>query len=239
MQDLGCPLLYNPAEELNMHNPRGLRVRHSAPCGLKSILMCLSRATVLAEPEDTLEFLTSHAQRMLESRSDNSRDTDEAVFQYQVEWEKTSLPDIWEKMNSGSRPVSSPPPAPPPSPLTPPTSPPPPALLRSKLPCEENVKPWQFRGFKKKKKPLPSISQKASAKNVKKEQKPTNRFCLGDFICRLNDCPYHKHIEEPKSTETAKTVKTRKAAIDPWLIYRAPSGYILDPELRRTRSTRT
>ncbi len=61
---------------------------NSTPYGVKSLLECMSRATLLAQPDDIPEFLSTHVDQMTHFRGEDSRDTKEVAFQYQEQWGK-------------------------------------------------------------------------------------------------------------------------------------------------------
>lgn len=46
----------------------------------------MSRATLLAQPSDIPEFLSTHVDQMAHFRGAESRDTKEVAFQYQEQW---------------------------------------------------------------------------------------------------------------------------------------------------------
>ncbi|CAG5867633.1 unnamed protein product [Menidia menidia] len=59
---------------------------NSTPYGVKSLLECMSRASLLAQPDNIPRFLSTHVKKMLESRDDDSRDIKEVAFGYQEQW---------------------------------------------------------------------------------------------------------------------------------------------------------
>ncbi|XP_033181851.1 proteoglycan 4-like isoform X1 [Anabas testudineus] len=62
----------------------------ASPYGLKSMMECLSRATLLSQPEDIPDFLTKYMSGLINFR-DSGHETDPKLlcFQYQEQWEKT------------------------------------------------------------------------------------------------------------------------------------------------------
>nr|XP_046231943.1 uncharacterized protein LOC124052079 [Scatophagus argus] len=60
---------------------------NSTPYGVKSLLECMSRATLLAQPDDVPKFLSTHVDEMIHFRDEESRDTKEVAFQFQDQWE--------------------------------------------------------------------------------------------------------------------------------------------------------
>lgn len=60
----------------------------SVPFGLKSLLECMCRALLLAQPEDTMGFLSSYLHSMVDHREDDSQCVTEVIFDYQKQWGK-------------------------------------------------------------------------------------------------------------------------------------------------------
>ncbi|KAI9534888.1 hypothetical protein NQZ68_010274 [Dissostichus eleginoides] len=57
------------------------------PYGVKCLLECMTRATLLAQPDDIPEFLSTHVDEMRHHvRDDGSRDNKEVAFCYEEQW---------------------------------------------------------------------------------------------------------------------------------------------------------
>uniref|UniRef100_A0A8C4HTD5 RIIa domain-containing protein n=1 Tax=Dicentrarchus labrax TaxID=13489 RepID=A0A8C4HTD5_DICLA len=66
-----------------------MSANNSTPYGVKSLLECISRATLLAEPDDIPQFLSTHVDEMTRVRDTELRDTKEVAFRYQEQWGKS------------------------------------------------------------------------------------------------------------------------------------------------------
>ncbi|XP_006796887.1 uncharacterized protein LOC102779948 [Neolamprologus brichardi] len=67
---------------------------NSTPHGLKSLLESLSRAALLAQPDDIPRFLCAHVENMIKFSDDQQlKDIIEVIFRYQCQWEKTFFKD--------------------------------------------------------------------------------------------------------------------------------------------------
>lgn len=61
----------------------------SAPYGLKTLLECMSRAVLLAQPDDIAGFLSTHMEEMIRYREKNlMTDIKDNAFDYQEQWER-------------------------------------------------------------------------------------------------------------------------------------------------------
>lgn len=69
--------------------PSKMSASNFTPYGVKSLLECMSRATLLAQPDDIPEFLSTHVDKMTHVRDEESRDTKEVTFQYEEQWGKS------------------------------------------------------------------------------------------------------------------------------------------------------
>lgn len=53
---------------------------------LHSLLECLSRATLLAQPDDVLIFLTRHVEKIINSRNGDFTDPKHEAYCYEEQW---------------------------------------------------------------------------------------------------------------------------------------------------------
>ena len=66
-----------------------MNTRKSLPYGMKSLLECMSRATLLTQPDDTPKFLSTHVNEMTHFSKEESRDIKDVAFRYQEQWGKS------------------------------------------------------------------------------------------------------------------------------------------------------
>lgn len=65
---------------------------NSTPHGLKSLLESLSRAALLAQPDDIPRFLCAHVENMIKFSDDQQlKDIIEVIFRYQCQWGKCDV----------------------------------------------------------------------------------------------------------------------------------------------------
>lgn len=62
---------------------------NSTPYGVKSLLECMCRATLLAQPDDIPEFMSTYVDKMAHFRDEDSRDIKEVAYRYQEQWGKS------------------------------------------------------------------------------------------------------------------------------------------------------
>lgn len=76
---------------------------NSTPHGLKSLLESLSRATLLAQPDDIPRFLCAHVENMIKFSDDQQlKDIIEVIFRYQCQWGKCDVFNVKKECPNGS-----------------------------------------------------------------------------------------------------------------------------------------
>lgn len=58
----------------------------STPYGVKTLLECMARAALLAQPEDISTFLTLYLKNMFRSRTEDGKDIKVVAFDYEEDW---------------------------------------------------------------------------------------------------------------------------------------------------------
>uniref|UniRef100_A0A3B5ADB9 RIIa domain-containing protein n=1 Tax=Stegastes partitus TaxID=144197 RepID=A0A3B5ADB9_9TELE len=63
----------------------------SIPYGFRSLLECLARAALLAQPDNLEQFMCTHITNMVRSRVEDCNDPKEVAFSHQEQWERMIL----------------------------------------------------------------------------------------------------------------------------------------------------
>ncbi|XP_031610509.1 uncharacterized protein LOC116331831 [Oreochromis aureus] len=232
---------------------------NSTPHGLKSLLECLSRAALLAQPDDIPRFLCAHVENMIKFRDDEQlKDINEVIFRYQCQSEQTFFKDK-RNWTETPRPCSEKFPISTSSALSAsPVSSSPRKNSKSSVDAPShhesvcpNTKEDELHSRKQIRRPsglpvLPTICQKPS--KPFQGQKSTK-----EYICSLADCHYkNKDTDSSPADQSLGSVSTDegptaqkdlglqnlKAKPGPSVIhvpYRPKGGYIVDPELQPKR----
>lgn len=74
-----------------------MRAKVATPYGVKTLLECMARATLLAQPDDISTFLTRYIKNMFRSRTEDGKDVKVVAFDYEEDWGQYScrLEKIW------------------------------------------------------------------------------------------------------------------------------------------------
>ncbi|XP_005917276.1 uncharacterized protein LOC102296749 [Haplochromis burtoni] len=232
---------------------------NSTPHGLKSLLESLSRAALLAQPDDIPRFLCAHVENMIKFSDDQQlKDIIEVIFRYQCQWEQTFFKDK-RNWTETPRPCSEKFPISTSSafsvfPMSSPRKKNSKSLVDAPSHRESvcpSTKEDQLHSRKQIQRPsvlsvLPTIRQKPS--KPFQGQKSTK-----EYICSLADFHYHnKDTHSSPADQSLGSVSTDKgptpqkdlglqnlkAKPGPSVIqvpYRPKGGYIVDPELEPKR----
>ncbi|XP_041826626.1 uncharacterized protein LOC121630412 [Melanotaenia boesemani] len=237
---------------------------NSTPYGLRSLVECMSRATLLAHPDDIPGFLSTYTQKMLQFRDGRSNDTANVAFLYQEQWENNFFQEECKKaevLKPSTEDFLSPTPsmsgesshnleksmssnAKEELPSSKPTQVPPELrVLSVSVPSttEAKLSAWPL---------LPPAPQRAPLQKQQGKMLTKDRDSV--YMCPLADCSYHNKKEDRNpvdglgsigistASETENNLGLQKANIEPrsfkkHIPYRPKGGYIVDPELMPKR----
>lgn len=63
-----------------------MHTKVATPYGVKTLLECMARAALMAQPDDISTFLTLYLRNMFRSRTEDGKDIKVVAFDYEEDW---------------------------------------------------------------------------------------------------------------------------------------------------------